>query len=375
MARFIIRRLLLGIPVVLGVVTIVFIVARVIPGDPCRAALQEKANAATCAAFNERFGLTEPLPVQFAIYLRGLVTGDLGESIKTGQKVTEIFVERFPTTVELTILALVFAVSVGLTLGIVSAYRRNSAGDVGTMVVANLGVSIPVFVLGLLLAFIFAIILKDTPFALPPQGRLSPGAQPASIAVVWGLKDLSGPPRTALDFLSNMYIINSILTLNANLFFDAIRHLILPAIALGTIPMAIIARMTRSSLLEVMSTDGVEVHVSLPTLGAVMLSGGSNGEVSGVTGSELAADLSGGSRMSATGTIANLTVTASGGSRAELQQLPAATVAVNLSGGSVAIVQASDEVQGSASGGAALTVAGEATLNVQATGGATVVRQ
>jgi len=257
MARFIIRRLLLGIPVVLGVVTIVFIVARVIPGDPCRAALQEKANAATCAAFNERFGLTEPLPVQFAIYLRGLVTGDLGESIKTGQKVTEIFVERFPTTVELTILALVFAVSVGLTLGIVSAYRRNSAGDVGTMVVANLGVSIPVFVLGLLLAFIFAIILKDTPFALPPQGRLSPGAQPASIAVVWGLKDLSGPPRTALDFLSNMYIINSILTLNANLFFDAIRHLILPAIALGTIPMAIIARMTRSSLLEVMGQDYV----------------------------------------------------------------------------------------------------------------------
>jgi len=130
-----------------------------------------------------------------------------------------------------------------------------------------------------------------------------------------------------------------------------------------------------SSRESFLSTDAVEVHVSLPTLSAVTLSGGSNGEVSGVTGSELAADLSGGSRMSATGTIANLTVTASGGSRAELQQLPAATVAVNLSGGSVAIVQASDEVQGSASGGAALTVAGEATLNVQATGGATVVRQ
>jgi len=130
-----------------------------------------------------------------------------------------------------------------------------------------------------------------------------------------------------------------------------------------------------SSRESFLSTDAVEVHVSLPTLSAVTLSGGSNGEVSGVTGSELAADLSGGSRLSATGTIANLTVTASGGSRAELQQLPAATVAVNLSGGSVAIVQASDEVQGSASGGAALTVAGEATLNVQATGGATVVRQ
>ena len=112
----------------------------------------------------QRFGLDEPLPVQFAIYLRDLATGNLGESIKTGQPVTEIFVERMPTTVELTIYALIFAVTSAMTLGIISAYRRNSAGDVGTMVVANIGVSIPVFVLGLLLAWFFAILLKDTPF-------------------------------------------------------------------------------------------------------------------------------------------------------------------------------------------------------------------
>jgi peptide/nickel transport system permease protein len=201
--------------------------------------------------------LNEPIPVQYALYLRDLATGDLGESLTTGQKVTEIFIERMPTTVELTIYALLFAVVVGMTLGIISAYRRNSPADVGTMMVANLGVSIPVFVLGLLLAFLFAIVFKDTPLALPPSGRLSAGYKVVPIAVAWGLKDLAGPGRTVLDFLSNMYTINAVLTLNFNLFADAARHLILPAIALGTIPMAIIARMTRSSLLEVLGQDYV----------------------------------------------------------------------------------------------------------------------
>ena len=257
MIRFIIRRLLLSIPVLLGVVAIVFIMIRVVPGDPCQAALQEKANPETCFVFRERFGLNEPLPIQFVIYFKDLVTGNLGESIRTGQPVTEILVQRMPTTIELTFFALVFAISVGIPLGIISAYKRNSAGDVGTMVVANLGVSVPVFVLGLFLAFIFAVLLKDTFLALPPTGRLSPGSQPAPIAVAWGLANLSGPPRTLLDFIGNMYTLNAILTLNGPLFVDAFRHLILPAIALGTIPMAIIARMTRSSLLEVLGQDYV----------------------------------------------------------------------------------------------------------------------
>ncbi|MEX2548240.1 MAG: ABC transporter permease [Chloroflexota bacterium] len=257
MTRFLIRRILTGIPVVLGVIAIVFVLARVIPGDPCRAALQEKATAAACAAFNARFGLNEPLPVQFVLYLRDLGTGNLGESIKTGQPVTEIFVERMPTTIELTIYALLFAVVVGMTLGIVSAYKRNSGADVGTMFIANLGVSIPVFVLGLLLAYVFAILFKDTALSLPPSGRLTPGSQPDSIAEAWGLARLTGPLRTILDFVSNMYTVNGLLTLNGNLFFDAARHLILPAVALGTIPMAIIARMTRSSLLEVLGQDYV----------------------------------------------------------------------------------------------------------------------
>jgi peptide/nickel transport system permease protein len=255
--RFIIRRLLVSIPVLFGVVSIVFLLARIIPGDPCVAALGERASPASCFQFRERFGLNEPIPVQFAIYLGDLASGDLGDSIRTGQPVTEIIVERMPTTVELTIYALLFATVVGMILGIISAYRRNSRVDVGTMVLANLGVSIPVFVLGLLLVYVFAIVFKDTFVALPPSGRLSPGFQFESIAEAWGLDTLAGPPRTILDFLSNMYTLNGLVTGQFGLLIDALRHMILPAVALGTIPMAIIARITRSSLLEVLGQDYV----------------------------------------------------------------------------------------------------------------------
>jgi peptide/nickel transport system permease protein len=144
-----------------------------------------------------------------------------------------------------------------MTLGIISAYRRNSPVDLGTMIVANLGVSIPVFVLGLFLAFVFAVLLKDTFFTLPPTGRLTAGFRFQSIAEAWGMPGLAGPPRTVLDFISNMYTFNGLLTGQWGLLMDAIRHLILPAVALGTIPMAIIARMTRSSLLEVLGQDYV----------------------------------------------------------------------------------------------------------------------
>jgi peptide/nickel transport system permease protein len=255
--RFIVRRLLASIPVLLGVVGTVFILARVVPGDPCTAALQERANPTSCAIFAARFGLNEPIWTQFGLYMRDLATGNLGESIRTGQPVTQILLERLPTTVELTLYALIFAVVVGMILGIISAYKRNSIADVVTMVIANLGVSIPVFVLGLVLAYVFAIILKDSLLTLPPSGRLSAGFRFQSIAEAWGLDGLSGPPRTFLDFFSNMYTFNGLVTGQFNLFLDAVRHMILPAVALGTIPMAIIARMTRSSLLEVLGQDYV----------------------------------------------------------------------------------------------------------------------
>ena len=257
MTRFIIRRLLSSIPVMLGIVLLVFILARVIPGDPCTATYGEKATPELCAQFEIRYGLNKPIPEQFVIYIGAIAQGDLGNSIKFGRPVTELLLERLPITFELTIVALLFASIVGITLGLMSATRRNSPVDVLTMIVANLGVSIPVFVLGLLLAFIFAVLLKDTPLALPPSGRLSPGVSVVPLAEAWGLVDLQGPLRAIVDFLSNMYVFNTLVTGQWGALADALKHLILPAIAVGTIPLAIIARMTRSSLLEVLGLDYV----------------------------------------------------------------------------------------------------------------------
>jgi peptide/nickel transport system permease protein len=255
MLRFIVRRVLLTIPVLFGIVFVVFALARLLPGDPCVAALQERATPARCAAFDARFGLDQPIPAQFLIYLGDLSRGDLGDSISQGRPVATILGERLPVTVELTLFALTLATVIGITLGIVSASRRNSAADVGTMVGANLGVSTPVFVLGLILIWIFAVLLKNTPFVLPPGGRLTPGVTVVPLAESWGLTDLQGPLRGIIDFVSNMYVLNTLITGQWHAFGDAVRHLILPAVALGTIPLSIIARMTRSSLLDVLGQD------------------------------------------------------------------------------------------------------------------------
>ncbi len=158
-----------------------FVLARVIPGDPCKAALGERATAATCDAFAERYGLDQPIFVQFLTYLGDLLHGDLGKSFSQRRSVAEILIERLPTTIELSVVALTFAIIVGVPLGVIAAYRRNSAADVGTMVVANAGVSMPIFVLGLLLQYLFAVTLKDTFLALPPSGRLSPGLVPTAV--------------------------------------------------------------------------------------------------------------------------------------------------------------------------------------------------
>ena len=286
MLGFIVRRLLSGIVVLFGVVLLVFILARVIPGNPCVAAYGEKATPQLCAAFADRYGLNEPMPTQFGIYLgvlnerrdgleallsdsgglnvlpeflgggsNGILHADLDNSIRFGRPVLDIIIERLPVTIELTALALLFAVIIGIPLGIASALRRNSPVDVLTMIGANLGVSTPVFVLGLALQILFAVVLRDTFLSLAPSGRLSAGALPPGIAQAWGLGDIEGLPATFLTFLSNMYTVNAVLTLNGGLFVDALRHLILPAIAVGTIPLAIIARITRSSLLEVLGLD------------------------------------------------------------------------------------------------------------------------
>ena len=197
------------------------------------------------------------MPVQFVRYLEQVAAGDLGTSLKFGIPVTELIVLRLPTTIELGFYALLLATLVGIPLGIISAYRRNSKTDVTTMMFANLGVSIPVFVLGLVFAYIFGFVLKDTPFALPPSGRLSSGVSVISLAEVWGLEDWEGLPRAFLDFVSGIYTVTTLITFQWDAFVDAHAHLILPVVALATIPMAIIARITRSSLLDVMGTDYV----------------------------------------------------------------------------------------------------------------------
>jgi peptide/nickel transport system permease protein len=252
MIRFVVHRLLSSIPVLLGIVASVFLLARVIPSDPCRATLGERATNEICDAFNQRVGLDEPIWRQFFTYLGDLLQGDLGQSFSQRRSVAEILVERLPTTIELSIMALTFAILVGVPLGVVAAYKRNSAADVGTMVVANAGVSMPIFVLGLVLQYLFAVTLRDTFLALPPSGRLSPGLVPTPFYEQWGL---SG--NGVLEFISNFQVLNGLLQWNWGLVVDSTQHLILPAIAVGTIPLAIIARMTRSSLLDVLGQDYV----------------------------------------------------------------------------------------------------------------------
>lgn len=256
MYRFLAQRLLSTIPVLLGIVLVVFLLTRSIPGDPCRSILGERATDQVCDAFAERYGLNEPITTQFGIYLQDLARGDLGNSFQRGRAVTDLLIERMPVTIELTLAALFFAVVVGVPLGVISAYRRNSIIDVSTMIGANFGVSMPVFWLGLMLAYLFAVVLKDTPFVLPPSGRLSAGFQLVPFYEQWGIA--TDQTATSLQiFLSRFNIINGLLTWNWALIGDSIRHLILPAITVGTIPLAIIARMTRSSMLEALNQDYV----------------------------------------------------------------------------------------------------------------------
>lgn len=257
MALYAIRRILASIPVLFGVLIVTFVLARSVPGEPCRAILGEKATIEVCEQFTREKGLDKPIPVQFVIYMKDLVRGDFGDSIRFKRPVSQILVERLPMTIELGLAGLFIASLIGIPLGIISALRHNSVIDLGTMVGANIGVSMPVFWLGLMLAYVFALLLKDTPFWLPPSGRLSPGVSPIPFYEFYGLELGEGGLSKLAQFFANLYIFNSIITFDWEVTRDAITHLILPALALGTIPMAIIARMTRSSTLQVLGLDYV----------------------------------------------------------------------------------------------------------------------
>ncbi|MBC8099873.1 MAG: ABC transporter permease [Armatimonadetes bacterium] len=257
MAQFFLRRLVSALPVLIGILVVTFVLARSIPGDPCRGILGERATQAACDAFFKRNGLDQPIPVQLAIYMGNVLRGDLGESFRYGRTVTDLLSERLPVTIELTFSAVIFAVLLGVPLGAISAYRRNSALDVGTMIGANIGVSMPVFWLGLMLAYLFAVVFKDTPLALPPSGRLSAGFNATPFYVVWGWATSPDEAGALLVFFGRFNLLNALLTFNGALLLDAVKHLILPAVTVGTIPLAIVARMTRSTMLEALNQDYV----------------------------------------------------------------------------------------------------------------------
>jgi peptide/nickel transport system permease protein len=256
MVTYILRRLVLSIPVLLGILFATFALARLIPGDPCRAMLGEKATKVVCDEFKHRHGLDKSIPIQFGVYVGEIARGDFGTSFRYSKPITELLAERLPVTLELSFASLLVSIIIGIPLGVIAAVRHNSWADVLTMLWANVGVSMPVFWLGLMLAYIFALTLKGTPFQLPPSGRLTAGVITVPFFEVWGLQLAEGTSSyTFADFISRMNVLNSLLSADWEVLKDAVTHLILPAFALGTIPMALIARMTRSSMLEVLGQD------------------------------------------------------------------------------------------------------------------------
>jgi peptide/nickel transport system permease protein len=235
MTSYLIRRLFGLIPVLLGISILVFAFVRAIPGDPARVMLGERATEEAVQQIREDMGLNRPLLEQYLKYMGGILRGDLGTSIFSQIPVADDMKRRFPATLELSLAAMLFALLVGVPLGILAAVQRNSAVDNVAMAVALIGVSMPVFWLGMILKFIFSISTK----VFPPSARIS------------DLLSFSFEPIT------NMYILDGLLRLNFVVVWDAMLHLVMPAVALGTIPMAIIARMTRSSMVEVLSQDYV----------------------------------------------------------------------------------------------------------------------
>lgn len=233
MTQYVIRRFMAMIPVLIGVSILVFSFVHLIPGDPAVALLGERATQENIAYLRNKLGLDKPLYEQYLIYMKRTLTGDLGDSIRGNISISGEFKNRFPATVELSIAAMIVAVVVGIPAGVFSAIYRNSPIDTTTMFVSLLGVSMPIFWLGLLLIWFFALILGW----VPTGGRLS--------------------VEIELQKITNLFLLDSLLTGNTRAFVDALKHIILPAIALGSIPLSIIARMTRSAMLDVLGQDYV----------------------------------------------------------------------------------------------------------------------
>ena len=233
MLRFIVRRLLQLIPILLGLSVLLFAWLRALPGGPAQAALGERATPEDIARYNEAFGLDQPVLVQYGKFLGRALQLDFGTSSRTGRPVGTEFLERFPGTVELTLFAMVFAIGVGIPLGYLAARRHGSWLDSTSVIGSLLGVAIPVFFLAYLLRLLFAVELGW----LPGSGR----------------QDV----RIDATHITNFYVLDGLLTREWDAAWDALVHLVLPAVALGTIPLAIIVRITRASVLDVVNEDYV----------------------------------------------------------------------------------------------------------------------
>ena len=222
------------IPTLLGVTIIVFLMLHATPGDPAELLMGERATEESLQQLRDHLGLNEPLYVQYGMFMGRLLRGDLGETIWTRQKVWTEVKQRFPATIELSLVALFISCVAGMILGIISATRQYSVFDYVSMIGALAGVSMPIFWLGLVFMLIFSLNLGW----LPLSGRLSIGVD--------------------LDMVTNFYILDAVITRNWPALKDAVWHIIMPAVTLSTIPTAIVARMTRSAMLDVLRQDYIK---------------------------------------------------------------------------------------------------------------------
>jgi peptide/nickel transport system permease protein len=233
MLRYVIRRLLLLIPILFGVSILIFFWVRLLPGGPAESLLGERATPELVAAYRERYGLDEPIYKQYIKYVEATVQGDFGVSVASHRQVTDEIKLRFPATIELAIGAMLFATLIGVPVGFLAAKRYGSVFDHASLFVSLIGISIPIFFLAIILKYVFSVRLGW----LPSVGRESVTLQ--------------------TEHPTNFYIFDAIITRDWSALWDCIKHLILPAIALGSIPLAIVARITRAATLDVQSEDYV----------------------------------------------------------------------------------------------------------------------
>ena len=233
MLRFAVRRLLLLVPILIGLSILVFFWIRALPGSPAEALLGERATDESIAQVRDQYGLDDPFYEQYWRYLQTIGSGDLGTSIRSRRPITEEIKERFPATIELAIGAMLFATLIGIPLGFIAAKRHGRPIDHASLFLSLIGVSIPIFFLAIVLKWVFSVELGWLP---------SIGRQDVLIEA---------------EHPTNFYVLDGIVTRNWEATWDAIQHLILPAIALGSIPLAIIARITRASVLDVQNEDYV----------------------------------------------------------------------------------------------------------------------